>query len=477
MSGNEDHESIREELARVLASEEFAGSPRLRRFLSYIVEKTLEGRAKEIKEYALAVEVFDRDPKFDSRTDTIVRVEARRLRHQLAAFYSGDDNAGSIRIDLPKGGYTPVFEPVDHTSSESRFGRKRYLATGAALCILAFAIWTILRPARGGGSAIPTRALNPVAQTHLWEARYFRAQRTPDALEKSIEAFEQAVVDDPRSAEAHSGLASACAAFGFQGLAPNALAVDRAAEAARKAISIDPRNAEAHAVLGWIAFFFDRNWTRAEDELRTAIELNPQDATAHEWYAFGLAAHARFDEAIVQSRRAADLDATLGAGPDLAVILYFSGRYQEAADEAQRVLRIQPQLPSNHVALGTSFVALGDSAAALAEYRKALGPSDRFSSVLGRLGYAYGRLHGTSEAIALKRQLLENASRGAKNCAEQALVCVGLGENGAAMEALMQADQAREPDVLFLAVEPLFLPLRSMPEFQHLCERVGLPLL
>jgi hypothetical protein len=106
-------ESIGGALERVLASDAFGNSKRLRRFFTYVVEKSLAGKSDEIKEYNIALAVFDRDPSFNPATDTIVRVEARRLRHQLAAYYQGPGRDDPVVIDLPRGGYVPAFRVRD----------------------------------------------------------------------------------------------------------------------------------------------------------------------------------------------------------------------------------------------------------------------------------------------------------------------------------------------------------------------------
>ena len=100
---------VRRALDRVLASPQFSGSERMTRFLRFVVEKQLAGRGSELKEYVIGTEVFDRDSKYDSRLDPIVRVEARRLRTKLEAYYSSDGKDDPVRIVLPKGSYAPDF--------------------------------------------------------------------------------------------------------------------------------------------------------------------------------------------------------------------------------------------------------------------------------------------------------------------------------------------------------------------------------
>ncbi len=96
-------------LERVLRSSRFSRSERLRRFLQFVVRQKLAGRATDLKEYAIANEVYDRGPSFDPATDTIVRVEARRLRATLQAYYKSDGASDPIWIEVPKGGYQPLF--------------------------------------------------------------------------------------------------------------------------------------------------------------------------------------------------------------------------------------------------------------------------------------------------------------------------------------------------------------------------------
>ncbi len=108
---------ITAEVDRVLVSKGFANAGRLSRLLRYIVEKTAAGEADRLKEYVVGVEVFDRDEKYDPRLDSIVRVEAGRLRSRLDEYYNGEGAAAPIRISLPRGGYVAQFEPRAETAA------------------------------------------------------------------------------------------------------------------------------------------------------------------------------------------------------------------------------------------------------------------------------------------------------------------------------------------------------------------------
>lgn len=103
-------EEVRTQLERLLASETLGGSARLRRFLSFIVERALAGEGKQLKEYTVGIEVFDRGHDYDPRIDSIVRVEAGRLRSRLDEYYRGVGAGDAVIVRIPRGGYTPVFE-------------------------------------------------------------------------------------------------------------------------------------------------------------------------------------------------------------------------------------------------------------------------------------------------------------------------------------------------------------------------------
>ena len=105
-------ELARAHARRVLESETFSKAHGLRRFLSYLVDETIEGRADALKEYSIGVEVFDRGEGFDPRADTIVRVQARRLRSKLEQYYTAEGFADGIAIHLPTGSYLPRFHPA-----------------------------------------------------------------------------------------------------------------------------------------------------------------------------------------------------------------------------------------------------------------------------------------------------------------------------------------------------------------------------
>ena len=111
-------EKVLVQLKRILSSKAFRQADRLKRFLSFVVEEAIAGRSDRLKEFAVGVEVFGKDTSFDPRNDPIVRVQARRLRAQLTRYYREEGQEEDLVIEMPKGGYTPIFRPVKSTSAK-----------------------------------------------------------------------------------------------------------------------------------------------------------------------------------------------------------------------------------------------------------------------------------------------------------------------------------------------------------------------
>lgn len=140
-------ESVRKQLEQILVSPSFAGAARSRRFLTYIVEQTLAGNADSVKETVLGIDVFDRAGGFDPKIDTIVRVEAGKLRKRLEDFYALEGVA-AVRIEVPKGSYVPRFHWNDTPPFPAARSRlMRPLVPVAALLLIAYGIWWATRGA------------------------------------------------------------------------------------------------------------------------------------------------------------------------------------------------------------------------------------------------------------------------------------------------------------------------------------------
>src|SRR6266481_4332902 len=144
-------EEIRAQLQRILESPLFSTALRLSQFLQFVVVRSIEGQAAAIKEYLIGVEVYNRAPSYDPKADSIVRAEASRLRAKLREYYEAGGKNDPIRIDLPKGSYTPVFRfnpgdvTVPHRPPEplprSKFHWKWGAAAAGLILVAAIAVF------------------------------------------------------------------------------------------------------------------------------------------------------------------------------------------------------------------------------------------------------------------------------------------------------------------------------------------------
>lgn len=164
-------QDIRAELDRILTTKGFAGAGRLSKLLRYVVDKTLAGQTDQLKEYSVGVEVFDRDEKYDPRLDSIVRVEAGRLRSRLDEYYNGEGASSPIRITLPRGGYAARFEtpqaPQAPKAPEAPAARRpptALIALGAVLAVtIGVMVWMLVRDRTPQQDLRPTAAVLPFA--------------------------------------------------------------------------------------------------------------------------------------------------------------------------------------------------------------------------------------------------------------------------------------------------------------------------
>ncbi|HUB77561.1 MAG TPA: hypothetical protein VMB03_02135 [Bryobacteraceae bacterium] len=153
---------VREALDRIAASDGFRRSQRLIRLLRYTCEAVLEGRAAELKETTLGIDVYERGPDFDPRVDGIVRVEANRLRRKLQEYYSGAGQSDPLRIEYAKGSYVPSFTGVSAPAppeAPKRYAALRFAAIASAVLLCA-AAWVVSRSAHSRGPS-PSFAVLP----------------------------------------------------------------------------------------------------------------------------------------------------------------------------------------------------------------------------------------------------------------------------------------------------------------------------
>jgi eukaryotic-like serine/threonine-protein kinase len=304
------------------------------------------------------------------------------------------------------------------------------------------------------------------------KGRYFWNKRTAEGILKASEYFQQAIELDPNYARAYAGLAD-CYLFGQPSSFPPKVLATRAAQMARKALEIDDRLGEAHASLGLIAENLEWDWAEAEREYKRAIELNPNYATAHQWYAEYLLLNGRFDEALDEMKLGSDLDPlSLIIIKDTGEIYYAARKYDQAIEYYQKALEMDSGFVIARRYLGMAYAQKGELTGAVAELEKAR-TLEESPDGLSELGYVYALSGRRQEAQKVLSDLRRISKRQYTSPTDYALVYAGLSDRDRAFEWLEKG--YREGAVIVaLGVDPRWDNLRADARFANLINRVGL---
>ena len=321
------------------------------------------------------------------------------------------------------------------------------------------------------------RPINAEAYEAYLKGRFYWNKRTVDALQIARAYFEQATQKDPHYALAYAGLADAYDVLG-SGVAaalPPREAMRHAREAANRAIQLDETLAEGHTSLAGIKFSFDWDWQGAETEFRRAIELNPNDVTAHYWYAQLLLALGRWDESMTSINKATQLDPNL---PQLAsfrgAIFHNRRRYNMAIDEEKKALALDPGHFVPHFDLGRGYEQLGNYRQAANEFQKALELSGNDFTTRASLAHVYAISGEKTKAEQILNALKQNSAK--NNLSYQiAEIYIGLGDKDQAFRWLDKAYEDRSEWLTWIAIEPKLDPIRDDPKFERLLRRMNLP--
>ena len=574
--------AARQQLDRILSSATFRQVDRLKRFLGFIVQESLEGRGDQLKEYVIGVQVFDKDSSFDPRADPIVRVQARRLRARLDRYYREEGGNDATVIELPKGGYAPVFRPRDAAAGGRRSigptlaGQNtiavlpfsdhsasrdlayfcdglyqeviHHLARVETLRVVALPPGDATSAGAGGQYAdqvamllsgavrkagdrlrVTVHLVDSATASYLWsesvdaaiadifaaqelvadgvvkkleprltdegqrrgsrrpaenlaarnlylQGRYHLNQRTDEGLQKALEFFEKAIVEDAHFALAHSGLADAHSLLAHYGVRPPSLAWTKAASCAATAVMLDGHSAEARTSLAHVKATQDWDWHGAEREFQMAVGFDPAYATAHHWYAMScLVPMGRLDEALEQMRIAQSLDPVSSiVARDLALIHAYRGDYEAALEQCDHTIELNPHFSPAYWALGVIQEQRKDLDEAVAAFQRAidLSPhSPRMHAGLGRTHALSGR---KPLALAALRRLDAIARQRYVSPIEFAAVRFALDQPEVGFRWLNRACEDRAFDVLALKVDPRFAALRSDPRLQGILRQIGL---
>jgi TolB-like protein/DNA-binding winged helix-turn-helix (wHTH) protein/Flp pilus assembly protein TadD len=301
--------------------------------------------------------------------------------------------------------------------------------------------------------------------------RYHLNRRTPDGVTKAGAYLEKAITLDPTYALAYSGLADSYALIPAYTGGPPKDPFAKARAAALKAVQLDGIAAEPHASLAFIRVHYDFDWPGAEREFKRALELNPNYATAHQWYAGSyLSLVERRSDAIAEAKRALELDPlSLIINAALGRCYYYAHLYDDAIEQYHRTLEIDRHFGAGHLFLAKAYAQTGKYEQALTELREANGETVEAKAVSG---YAYAASGQRAQATRVLNELLELAQHQYVPRYHIATIYAGFDDRQQALTWLEKAYEERDQWLCQLKVEPMFDRLRGNQRFQALVNRI-----
>ena len=299
-------------------------------------------------------------------------------------------------------------------------------------------------------------------------------KRTIPGFQQAIAFYQQAIAKDPGYARAYAGLADSYALLGEYSETPETEFMPKARAAALRALALDDSLPEAHTALALVVQNYDWDWRTSEREFRRAIELDPNYATAHHWYAEHLMWEGRFDEALAESERARELDPlSLIIAADRGAILYYARQYDGAIAQFQGVLQTDPTFPRAYMIIN-AYAQKGRFADALTEIDRARRMRGEEAFVWMEASYVYGRSGGESQARHALTQLQNLRGRQPIDPESVLWAEIGVGDKEKAFASLQEAYLQHSTAMTSLKVEPAYDPLRGDPRYQQLLRRVNL---
>lgn len=455
----------------------------MRRFLEFVVAETLQGRAAQIKEYAIAIEVFGKRPDYDPQTDSTVRTEATKLRARLARYYATEGVSDSLVISLPKGTYVPQFQERSCEPSAANGGSlspapsprfrlrtpNRVLVAGSILIALAAGIWLfswVQRQQTLSQLEAKADALMAAVSEDDWSG---------DSILRAMEYYRQMLSLDPKSISAYEGLAGGYVLLSDVFMAPRE-AMPKAELAATRASQLNPRSWRYHLSLGMVKLQFEWNWPSSRAEFQTAMNMDPNEPLPRHLYSWYLMSEGRFTEARAEIEHAESLAESDDFGHwELALCSYFSGQYEDAVEQARRAIAIQPKDYWPHLVLGWTLEQQGRVSDAISEMTIATRLTDT-PQAIAALAHARALAGERVEADRLLQELSELSRRRYVSPYDVATVYAAYGDTEQTLTFLEKAYEERSGWLaLWLKVDPKFNSVRIQPRFSSLLKRVGVP--
>jgi tetratricopeptide (TPR) repeat protein len=327
----------------------------------------------------------------------------------------------------------------------------------------------------------PSGTSNPQAQQAYLKGRSLWAKREYQTHKEAITCFEKAIALDPNYAEAYAGLADTYPLLANDDpLIARSEDYAKAKAAANKAMELDATLSEPHAALGLIAMNYEWDWATAEKEYKRAIELNPNNPTAHHWYAEYLITQGGSDESLAEIKRAHELDpGSTMIMNDTGKILLYSRRYDEAIGVLRKTLEMDSNFLQPHAWLAQVYYEKGLYDKAISEFkagavRDVVAGFDHNPWTPAMVGRTLAKAGRKEEAQKYFHELQQIRKR--REVEPQFLIAMylALGEKDQVFDLLEKEYEVRSTGLTSLKVNPYYDSVRSDPRFTELMRRIGL---
>jgi TolB-like protein/DNA-binding winged helix-turn-helix (wHTH) protein/Flp pilus assembly protein TadD len=324
------------------------------------------------------------------------------------------------------------------------------------------------------GQQLPAnrRALDPVAHESYLRGNFYVNQLSCDGFSKSRQYFEQAVNRDPEFARAYVGLAESYFALTDWGCSSEPGLIAKSKAAAVKGLELDPSLGEAHAWLGKMAFFYEWDSHKAENELKRAIELSPNYPEAHIIYAVFLISTGRRELGLAEMTKAHDIDPISQLPNVIAVVaFYLAGQYDAAIEQGKKTIELYPDSVGAYDWLGYAYEKRGLSDQAIVTYLKA---KELRGVSLSELS-AFRTASQKDGVRGLWQKELENAERtSAPNPCWLTKIYAHLGNKDRALEFLKQSYQQHCSGPHTTIADPVFDGFHRDPRFKEVLAQLHL---
>lgn len=325
------------------------------------------------------------------------------------------------------------------------------------------------------GTTAPDRHTGNVQAYGLYlRGRYAWNKRTSAGVYEGIRYFEEAIALDPTYALAYTGLADSYSLHLDYRNVPVHEGHQKAKFYARKAIALDDTLAEAHASLAWSLFVYDWAWDESAREFRRAIELDPQYAPAHQWYAFMLASQRKFEEALLEAHTAQENDpSSVSVRRSLGYAYLYARKFEPARYHLDRAIAMNPEAEESYRIQGIVLTFLKDYPAAERMLREGLTLAPPTGNTTkATLGYSLAMAGDSSFALQVRDELLEKMKTDYVSPVDLAVLHIGLGEKEKALDWMDRAIDERRGWAAYLRVHPVVDPLRDEPRFKEMLRRM-----